>query len=167
MCVFCFVFSCAEPSNEWLQHTKACHPCKNRVRSSNCSPPSMKVAHSGANAVGAMTYVGTDQHVHVLPLFPSLTLLLTGVESRRHGIDTQSPAAHFHPSLIRDVGCGVMVCIWISLVDNLKKKKEKRKVKQIEGVEIRAPITTNHESLTDICKTLASLLNSYFYRLSL
>lgn len=159
-------FPCAEPSNEWLQHTKACHPSENREGSCNCSPPSLNVAHSSANAVGAVTNVERDRHVYILPLFPSLTLLLTGVESRRHGVDTQSPAAHFHPSLICDVGCGVMVCIWISLVDNLKKEKKKtqRKEKQIEGVEIHALITTNHESLPDVYKTLASLLNSHFYR---
>ena len=146
-------FPCEEPSNEWLQHTKACHPSENREGSCNCSLLSLNVAHSGAYAVGAVTNVETDRHVHIFPLFPSLTLLLTGVECRRHGVDTKSPAAHFHPSLICDVGCGVMVCVWISLIDNLKKEKKEtkqRKEKQIEGVEIHALITTNHGRLPNV-----------------
>lgn len=50
---------------------------------------------------------------------------LTGVESRRHGVDAQAPAAHFHPSLIGHVGRGVVFGVRVPLVNNLRERRRK------------------------------------------
>lgn len=56
------------------------------------------------------------------PPLSTLEAWLTGEESRGHGVDAQPPAAHFYPSLVRHVGCGVVLGIRISLVNNLQKR---------------------------------------------
>lgn len=56
------------------------------------------------------------------PLLSSLEARLTGEESRGHGVDAQPPAAHFHPSLVRHVGSGVVLGVRVSLVNNLQQR---------------------------------------------
>lgn len=55
----------------------------------------------------------------LLSLTEATSHLLTGVESRGHSVNTQSPAAHLDSSLICSIGRGIMGCIRISFVYNL------------------------------------------------
>lgn len=47
-------------------------------------------------------------------------ILLTRIESRGDGVDTQAPAAHFYPSLVRRIWGGIVFSIWVPLIYNLK-----------------------------------------------